>query len=111
MSKEDQNSRDSDKKRKSSNQGIEVTIGKQTNKTTKDISLSEQEIVVASKIARLVLTQLKAILINYDTQKTLALTYEEIAKFFKIGLNFSESNMANLQKRAIISKERRYTYQ
>jgi len=57
------------------------------------------------------MTQLKNLLMNYDTNKVLRLSYEEIIKFFKIGLKFSEAQLAAITKRGNLSKEKRYTYE
>jgi hypothetical protein len=48
---------------------------------------------------------------NCDTNKVLKLSYEEIMKFFKIGLKFSEAQLSAITKRGNLSKEKRYTYE
>jgi hypothetical protein len=113
----DQNSQSTDRKRNPSNSqgGIEVTIGRPSVKTPRDVRepdlLSEQEGVVGTRIARLVMTQLKNSLISYDTGKTLRLSSEEVVKFLKVVLNFTEGNIINVMKRGNIPKERRMTYE
>jgi hypothetical protein len=55
--------------------GIELTINKPAIRPARveDITVNEQEAAVASRIARLVMTQLKAFLINFDSMKVMRL--------------------------------------
>lgn len=57
------------------------------------------------------MTQLKSFLINFDTNKTLKLKNEEIIRYLKVGLNFSEANMSLVNKRGLISKDKKFTYE
>jgi hypothetical protein len=63
------------------------------------------------KIARMIYTQLKVVLINYDANKTLKLSSEDLTKFFKNVANFTENNIQLVFRRGGLGKDRKYSYE
>lgn len=57
------------------------------------------------------LTQLKVALINLDVNKTMALTAEDLTKYLRNRLNFTENNIQSIIKRGGLQKDKRYSYE
>ena len=52
--------------------------------------LSEQEWLIAEKIVRLVWSQVRAVLINYDSKQKLQLSADNILTFLKRTFNYGD---------------------
>jgi hypothetical protein len=95
-----------------SNTKIEITLVNKTDrKEKKGVELSDQEWLIAEKIARLVWTQVRAVLINYDSMQSLQLTADNIFAFLKNTFNYREFPDCEMFRRGQVQPSRVYSYE